>query len=57
MRYARLSPAWARWIALPPARARTSVVPISSSAVWTDAGIEHQYYGLGSIPHEIPVKK
>jgi len=25
--------------------------------VWTDAGIEHQYYGLGSIPHEVPVKK
>jgi len=24
---------------------------------WTDAGIEHRYYGLGSIPHEIPVKK
>jgi 3',5'-cyclic AMP phosphodiesterase CpdA len=25
--------------------------------IWTDAGIEHQYYGLGSIPHEIPAKK
>src|SRR5262249_2022118 len=25
--------------------------------IWTDAGIEHQYYDLGSIPHEIPAKK
>ena len=25
-------------------------------AVWTEAAIEHEYYGLGSIPHEIPVK-
>jgi 3',5'-cyclic AMP phosphodiesterase CpdA len=24
---------------------------------WSEAGIEHQYFGLGSIPHEIPVKK
>jgi predicted phosphodiesterase len=24
---------------------------------WTETGIEHQYYGLGSIPHEVPVKK
>ena len=26
-------------------------------AVWTEAGIEQEYYGLGSIPHEVPVKK
>ena len=23
---------------------------------WSDAGIEHQYYGLGSIPHEVTIK-
>ena len=26
-------------------------------AVWTEAGIEQEYYGLGSIPHEVPVRK
>jgi serine/threonine-protein phosphatase CPPED1 len=26
-------------------------------AVWSGAGIEHQYYDFGSIPHEIVVKK
>jgi 3',5'-cyclic AMP phosphodiesterase CpdA len=26
-------------------------------AIWTDAGIEQQYYGLGTIPHEVPIKK
>lgn len=25
------------------------------AAVWSEKGIEHQYYGLGSLPHEIPV--
>ena len=24
---------------------------------WTETGITHQYYGLGSIPHQVPVKK
>jgi hypothetical protein len=24
--------------------------------IWSDAGIDHQYYGLGSIPHEVTVK-
>jgi DNA repair exonuclease SbcCD nuclease subunit len=24
--------------------------------IWSDAGIDHHYYGLGSIPHEVPVK-
>jgi predicted phosphodiesterase len=24
---------------------------------WTESGIAHQYYGLGSIPHEVPVRK
>ena len=24
---------------------------------WTETGITHQYYGLGSIPHEVPVRK
>ena len=24
---------------------------------WTETGIAHQYYGLGSIPHEVPVRK
>jgi 3',5'-cyclic AMP phosphodiesterase CpdA len=23
---------------------------------WSDAGIEHQYYGLGSVPHEVTIK-
>jgi serine/threonine-protein phosphatase CPPED1 len=24
---------------------------------WSEAGVEHQYHGLGSIPHEMPLKK
>jgi UDP-2,3-diacylglucosamine pyrophosphatase LpxH len=24
--------------------------------IWSDAGIDHQYYGLGSVPHEVSVK-
>jgi hypothetical protein len=24
--------------------------------IWSDTGIDHRYYGLGSIPHEVSVK-
>jgi 3',5'-cyclic AMP phosphodiesterase CpdA len=27
------------------------------AVIWSEKGIEHKYYGFGSIPHEIPVKK
>jgi len=26
-------------------------------AIWTDAGIEQEYYGLGLDPHEVLIKK
>ena len=25
--------------------------------IWNEAGFTHEYYGLGSIPHEVSVKK